>query len=215
VGDFIDVSLYESGVSLAVWEAGRFFATGEVPSALGSAHQSAAPYQAIRASDGFFTVGATSGPNWKSFCEVLGRPDWETDERFANPSTRHTHRLELVQEIEAVTATGTIEHWVSLLQRAGVPCAEIQGYDRVFSDPHLTQRGYFWDAPHPLLGPVRQLGSAMSFTNATVRRDSAGPVLGADSEAILRELGCSAEEVASLAERGVTGLAQPRDGRPA
>src|SRR3954447_7358061 len=53
-GQFIDVCLLEAGVSLAVWEAGRYFATGEVPRALGSAHQTSAPYQALHASDGFF-----------------------------------------------------------------------------------------------------------------------------------------------------------------
>ncbi|HEY8813987.1 MAG TPA: CoA transferase [Candidatus Dormibacteraeota bacterium] len=209
VGDFIDISLYESGVSLGIWEAGRYFATGEVPRPLGSAHQSAAPYQAIRASDGYFTVGATSGPNWTAFCRALGRPEWETDARFVSPSTRHAHRLELIEAIEATTVTQTIGHWVALLQRAGVPCAEIQTYDKVFSDPHLRERGFFWDADHPTLGAVRQLGSPLNFTRAHVRRDNAGPMLGADSAVILEELGCSPEEVASLARRGVTRLAEP------
>ena len=66
-GQFIDVSLFESGVSLEVWEAGRYFATGEIPGPLGSAHQTSAPYQAIRAADGYFTVGATTPRNWRSF----------------------------------------------------------------------------------------------------------------------------------------------------
>ena len=206
-GDFIDVSLYESGVSLGIWEAGRYLATGEIPRPLGSAHQSAAPYQAVRASDGWFTVGATSVPNWRAFCEVLGRPEWESDPRFATASTRHEHRQELIEAVEAVTAAQPIDHWVGRLQQAGVPCAPIQTYDRVFADAHLRERGFFWDAPHPKLGPVRQLGSAINFRNTRVRRDTAGPMLGADSADILRELGCSPEDVASLAERGVTRLA--------
>jgi formyl-CoA transferase len=206
-GDFVDISLYESGVSLGVWEAGRYFATGEVPRALGSAHQSAAPYQSVRASDGYFTVGATSQPNWTAFCRVLGRSEWEADQRFATASTRHEHRRELIEAIEAVTVRQPIQHWVGLLQDAGVPCAEIQTYDKVFADPHLQERGYFWDAPHPALGAVRQLGSPLNFTRAHLRRDSAGPILGADSAAILEELGCTPGEVASLAERGVTKLA--------
>src|SRR5258708_30084727 len=70
-GQYIDVSLFEAGVSLAVWEAGRYFATGEVPGRLGSAHQVSAPYQAVRASDGSFTVGATSPRTWPAFCAVL------------------------------------------------------------------------------------------------------------------------------------------------
>jgi len=206
-GELIDVSLFESGVSLAIWEAGRYFATGEVPHALGSAHQSAAPYQALRASDGWFTVGATSPPNWHAFCEVLGRPDWEKDERFATASKRLANRAERIDAVEAITASRPIEHWVGRLQEAGVPCAPIQTYDEVFNDPHLLERGFFWDADDPRLGAVRQLGSPIHFRHASVRRDSAGPALGADSAAILAELGCTPDEVAGLAARGVTRLA--------
>jgi crotonobetainyl-CoA:carnitine CoA-transferase CaiB-like acyl-CoA transferase len=206
-GDFVDLSLYESGVSLAVWEAGRYFATGEVPRALGSAHQSAAPYQAVRAADGYFTVGATSPPNWTALCGILGRRDWQTDPRFATGSTRHEHRVELIEAIEEITVTQPIRHWVSLLESAGVPCAEIQTYDKVFADPHLRERGFFWDADHPTLGSVRQLGSPLNFRKASTRRGNAGPALGADSAEILEELGCTREEVASLAHRGVTRLA--------
>lgn len=207
VGELIDVSLFEAGVSLAIWEAGRYFATGEIPRALGSAHQSAAPYQALRASDGWFTVGATSPPNWHAFCEVLGRPEWEHDERFATASKRNSDRAELIEVIETVTATQPIDHWVSRLEHAGVPCARIQAYDEVFHDPHLTERDFFWDAPHPKLGAVRQLGSPIRFTRSSVERGAAGPSLGADSAAILEELGCTPSEVASLAAQGVTRLA--------
>src|SRR5207237_3415363 len=81
-GQFIDVSLFESGVSLEVWEAGRYFATGEIPAPLGSPHQTAPPYEAIRAPDGFFTVGATTPRNWRSFRDVLDHPEGAIDERF-------------------------------------------------------------------------------------------------------------------------------------
>src|SRR5438270_1466269 len=95
-GQFIDVCLFEAGVSLAVWEAGRYFATGEVPKPLGSAHQTSAPYQALRASDGFFTLGATSVPNWRALCSVLGLTQLENDARFAKNHLRHQNRRELI-----------------------------------------------------------------------------------------------------------------------
>ena len=71
-GQFIDVSLLESAVSLAVWEAGRYFATGEVPTPSGSAHQAIAPYQAVRCADGWFTFGANSQPHWQRACAAFG-----------------------------------------------------------------------------------------------------------------------------------------------
>src|SRR5436190_21107861 len=103
-GQFIDVSLLEAGVSFAVWEAGRYFATGEVPKPLGSAHQTSAPYQAVRAADGFFTLGANTGPTWQACCEVLGLRQLVNDPRFAKNHLRHQNRRELIPLIEDVTA---------------------------------------------------------------------------------------------------------------
>ncbi|HKB77329.1 MAG TPA: CoA transferase, partial [Myxococcales bacterium] len=88
LGQFIDVCLFESGVSLAVWEAGRYFATGEIPRPLGSAHQTSAPYQAVRASDGFFTLGATTVRNWEACCDVFGLQPLKQDPRFAKNHLR-------------------------------------------------------------------------------------------------------------------------------
>jgi crotonobetainyl-CoA:carnitine CoA-transferase CaiB-like acyl-CoA transferase len=202
-GQFIDVSLLEAGVSFAVWEAGRYWATGEIPQPLGSAHQNNAPYQAVRAADGYFTIGATSRRNWEAFCEALGLDELLRDERFTDTNTRHQHREVLIPLIEKVTQTAPKQHWIELLERAGVPCAPIQNYEQVFNDEHLLARRYFWDGPHPTLGSVRQLGSPMRFSKTPTRREKAGPLFGEDTEAILRELGYSEADVDRLVEESV------------
>jgi formyl-CoA transferase len=202
-GQLIDVSLFEAGVSLAVWEAGKYFATGEVSRPLGSAHQTSAPYQAFRASDGWFTAGATSPTNWKAFMQVLGLEHLVRDPRFGTNPDRHANRKELIPLIEEVTVTGTRERWISALQEAGVPCGAIQTYDQVFNDPHLLERGFFWDAPHETAGVVRQLGSPMRLVGTPPRRDVAGPRLGQHTDQVLRELGCDDAAIAGLRDRKV------------
>ncbi|TMF53455.1 MAG: CoA transferase [Chloroflexi bacterium] len=191
LGQFIDVSLLEAGVSLAIWEAGLFFATGEVPRASGSAHQSAAPYQAFRVADGWLK-------------RLLDDP------RYADTSTRHRHRDSLIPIIEKVMVTKPTASWLALLEIAGVPCAPIERFDQVFSDAHLNARDYFWDASHPKLGPVRQLGSPMRFSGTPVRRENAGPLLGEDSASLLSELGYTPAEISALmARRVAVGPPQP------
>src|SRR5947208_10394187 len=115
-GQFIDVCLFEAGVSLAVWEAGRYFATGEVPKPLGSAHQTSAPYQALRASDGFFTIGAASTRNWAAFCRSLGLERLLDDPRYADTNSRHRNREALIPLIEDVTTRRPARHWVEALE---------------------------------------------------------------------------------------------------
>ena len=203
-GQFIDVNLFESGVSLAVWEAGRYFGSGEVPGPLGSAHQSTAPYQAFRASDGYFTAGVPSPVLWTAFLRVIGLPDLESDPRFATNADRHLNRAELAALIEAVTAGHDRAHWIAAFQAAGVPCGAIQTYDQVFSDPQLTARGFFWDAPHQTLGLMRQLGSAMGLTSTPTRRERAGPRLGQHSAEVLAEFDYTPAQIEELRDRAVT-----------
>jgi crotonobetainyl-CoA:carnitine CoA-transferase CaiB-like acyl-CoA transferase len=204
-GQYIDVSLLEAGVSLAVWEAGKYFATGEIPKPLGSAHQVNAPYQAVRAADGWFTIGATSTRNWSAFCEAMGLQRFLSDLRYADTNSRHANRAVLIEEIEEVTRTRPIAHWISTLEEAGVPCAPIQDYGQVFNDPHLLARDFFWEAPHPTLGSVRQIGSPMRLSETPTRQERAGPLLGEDSQAIAGSLGYSDEELARMAAEGVFG----------
>jgi crotonobetainyl-CoA:carnitine CoA-transferase CaiB-like acyl-CoA transferase len=207
-GQFVDVCLFESAVSLAVWEAGRYFATGEVPKPLGSAHQTSAPYQALRAADGFFTLGATSTRNWEACCEVFSLPELKQDPRFAENHLRHQHRRELISLIEAVTSKRPAQHWVLALERAGVPCGLLQTYDQVFNDPHLNARKFFPDAPHAKLGPVKQIGSPMRLSLTPMRMARAGPLLGEHSAQVLGELGYSRDEIGKLAAAGV--IREPR-----
>ena len=202
-GQFIDVSLLEAGVSLAIWEAGRFFATGEVPKPSGSAHQSAAPYQAFRSADGWLTIGATTKFNWMALCRALGLEGLLDDDRYADASKRHHNRVALADTIESVTVTRPTAHWLAVLGDAGVPCAPIQDFGQVFTDPHLLARNFYWDAPHPTAGTVRQLGSPMRFSRTPVRRDAAGPLLGEDSAELLAELGYGPIDVRDLIETRV------------
>jgi crotonobetainyl-CoA:carnitine CoA-transferase CaiB-like acyl-CoA transferase len=205
-GQHIDVSLMEAGVSLAVWEAGGFFATGRVPGRLGSAHQTGAPYQAFRAADGWLTLGATTNFNWNALCRALGLERLEKDARYRDANLRFHNRRSLADEIEQVLATRPVGHWIGLLDEAGVPCAPIQDFGQVFRDPTLLQRDFFWDAPHARAGLVRQLGSPMRFAKTPARREKAGPMLGEHTHEVLSELGYDAGDISALLKRKVVGV---------
>lgn len=205
-GQRVDVSLFESAVSFMVWEAGRYFATGEPGERLGSAHQNMAPYQAIRASDGWVTVGAVTPKTWTGFCTALGMADLLSDPRLGDAYGRYAHRAELIQSIERTTTQMPSVEIIDRLNAMGVPCAPIASTSQVFTDEHLAAREFFWEANHPGVGPVRQIGSPMQFSRTTTRRDAAGPLLGAHTREVMRELGCADERIADLAARGVVSL---------
>lgn len=196
-GQYIDVSLFESGVSYAVWEAAAFFVEGKIGRPNGSAHQNQAPYQAVHSADGFVTVGANTPRNWQRFCLALDLEELLDDERFQQSYDRLTHREALIDLVEEKTRTRTTDEIVGILNDAGVPCAPISDYGQVFTDDHLLAREFYWDSEHPVAGTVRQIGSPMRMSRTPARRGPAGPSLGADN-ALLNDLGFTPEELAAL-----------------
>lgn len=208
LGQYIDVSLLEAGVSLAVWECAAFFGAGVIGGPLGSAHQSQAPYQAFRTADGWVTIGAITPNTWAGLCRTLDLTDALADERNADSSRRHARRGELLDRIEARTSTRGTSELVAELEAAGVPCAPIADFGQVFTDEHLAAREFFWDAPHPTMGAVRQLGSPMRLSRTPVRRGTAGPPLGAQTHHVLREAGVSPDILAAVLARMDTPAAQ-------
>lgn len=202
-GQLIDLSLIESGVSLAIWESGVYLTTGEVPKRLGSAHRVIAPYQAFRTSDGHVVLGATTPAAWSALRALIGTDRLQDDDpRWHDPASRRAHAAELAAIIEAVTATRTTEAWMADLEAARIPCGRLNDYADVFADPHLAARGLFVDLPHPTLGTVRAIGSPihMSGTPPVMRR--AAPGLGEHTRAVLTEAGLSAEVIDGLFTSG-------------
>jgi formyl-CoA transferase len=188
-GQHIDVSMLESAIALEAWETSGYFATGEVPKPLGSAHRFNAPYQAVRTADGYVTIGPTTPANWKAFCAATGLERLDADERFSTGPLRRRNNKELVAEIERVTTTKDSEHWYRLLERAGVPCGVLYTLDQVLEDEHVRARGFVRVFEQSKLGPLRATGSPVRFSRTPVRLERAGPLLGEHTRELLDELG--------------------------
>ena len=103
-GQHVDTSLVDAGLALSVWEVTDYFASGNVPRPLGSAHRMTAPYQAFKCADGYITIGAANDRNFAKLARVLGRHEWITDPRFVADHQRVAHRDELAGLIEEVTS---------------------------------------------------------------------------------------------------------------
>jgi crotonobetainyl-CoA:carnitine CoA-transferase CaiB-like acyl-CoA transferase len=188
-GQRIDTSLFEGALALSVWETAELWATGRVPSPLGSAHRLTAPYQALRTRDGYLTVGGNTPRLWERLCEAVGRQELVSDPRFVSNEERMEHRAELEAELESVLSERGTDEWVSLLIDAGVPCGPIYDYRQVFEDPHTRAREMCVSLEHPVEGTVRALGIPvkLSDTPGAIRRPA--PLLGEHTDEVLREEG--------------------------
>ena len=201
-GQHIDVSLMESAIAYTLYESATYFATGEVSGPLGSAHRMIAPYQAYATSDGYVNIGAANQANWERTCKAVGRDELLEDERFATNADRMAHIEELTAIMEQTFASKTTAEWVETLEEAGVPCGPIYDIKQVYDDPQVKAREMEVEVDHPVAGRVKNIGVPVKLSETPGSVRVAAPTLGQHTDEILREIGCSADEIADMHESG-------------
>ena len=212
-GQMVDTSLMEAGVAYTVWESSVYFAEGEIPGPLGSAHRMSAPYQALRTKDGYLNLGAATQPTWEQLCRAIGREDLMEDDRFRAPWDRKAREEELAALLEETFSTQETEQWLELLDNAGVVAGPIYNMEQVYRDPQVLARDMLVDTEDPELGTIHNIGVPvkLSATPGSIRRRA--PALGEHSAEILLERGFTPAEVDGLLAEGVILANQGSGGR--
>lgn len=201
-GQFIDACLFDSALAFSIWDTAQYWGTGVEPYKLGTANHMSAPYQAMKAADGYFVMGATNQKLWKQLCEHIHRPELFEDSRFKTNPLRLANRLELAIELEKTFIQKKCDEWVDLLLEAGIPAGPINTYPEAFNSDHGQHRKMRMEIDHPIEGKVPNIGFAvkMNGTPQQVRRHP--PLLGEHNDEILAELGIDAEVIDRLKAGG-------------
>ncbi len=202
-GQWVHASLLHSLIAMMDFQAARYLNEGAVPQPCGNDHPTASPMGLFRASDGSLNLGVAGSGNWRRFCEVLQRPGWLQDERFATERARIANRAALTQEIEAAFADQPVAHWVERLNRAGVPAGPLYTVPQVFEDPQVRHMGATVQA-------TTRNGTTCTFITQPVQLErtpgsvqTAAPDCGEHTDEVLREAGLDDDAIRRLREQGV------------
>ena len=201
-GQFIDASLFDSALAFSIWDTAQYWGTGVEPEKLGTANHMSAPYQAMKASDGYFVMGATNQKLWKLLCEKIGRIELYEDDRFKTNPLRLANRVELARELEKTFVTKTSEEWVDLLLAEGIPAGPINTYPQAFNSEHGHHRKMRMEIDHPIEGTVPNIGFAVKMMGTPQQIRKHPPLLGEHNAELLNELGIAGEELKALEEGG-------------
>jgi crotonobetainyl-CoA:carnitine CoA-transferase CaiB-like acyl-CoA transferase len=202
-GDTVGSSLNNGLISLLGFLAANHFATGDEPARTGNDHAIVAPYGMFRTQDGEVALAPSQEQSYQRLVDAIGAPELRDDPRFLTNDLRVGNRAAINAAVEARLAAGTTQYWIDKLNAAGVPCGRVMGLAEVFADPQVKDQQMVLTQMHPGHGAVRMLGFPVKFAEAPCRLRLPAREIGGDSDAVLRELGYSAEEIARLREAGV------------
>ena len=202
-GQLVDTSLLEAGIVYTIWESSGYFADGEIPGPLGSAHRVSAPYQAMRTSDGYINIGAPTQRTWEQLCRAIGQEELIEDQRFKEPGDRKAREGELADLLEETFSQQSTAYWLETLEKAGMVAGPINNIAQVYDDPQVIAREMKVDLEDPDLGTLHNIGIPVKLSATPGRIRRRAPMLGEHSWEILTESGFAEKEIEELFDSGV------------
>jgi formyl-CoA transferase/CoA:oxalate CoA-transferase len=192
-GRTIDLSLFETAVTLLPYQVAGSLATGAVPERHGTAFPLIAPYQVFQVRDGELMIAAANDGLYRRLCTALGAPELADDPRFATNPDRLARRDELAALLEERLADLRLEEVLARLTDAGVPAAPVNDVRTVAEHEQTASLGLIQHLPEPTVA------LPLSFDGERVVHRAPPPRLGEHSAAVLHELGYGHAEIDALA----------------
>ncbi len=204
-GCVIDVSMLESVLATMGWVVSNHLIGGVDPTPNGNENPTSAPSGAFQCADGLINIAANKDEQWVLLAQHLGREDLLETAAFATREDRKTNRLRLKAELETVLTTRPARDWARELNAIGVPTGAVLSVPEVLAHPQIRDRGFFGqftdtpglDKPIDLV----RIGAMMDGLRPSVATPP--PTLGADTDAVLGDLGYDDAQVETLRREGV------------
>jgi formyl-CoA transferase len=202
-GQWLHTSLLESMIYMMDFQNSRWLIDGDITTQAGNYHPTSIPTGVYKAKDGYMNIAVFGSKIWERFCDILGAPEWVTDERYKDKQGRSINRDSINAEINRRLAAQDCAYWVERFNEGGVACGLINDVKGVFEEPQVQHLGIVKDVVSIHHGPQKMVGQPVQLqrTPSTIVRSA--PKRGEHSEEILKELGLEASELASLKSKGV------------
>ena len=187
-GQAVESSLTNGLISMMAYLSAEYFATGKIPKRTGNNHPIAAPYGLFRATDGMVAVAPSNEIFVHRFLEVVGLLHLLEESRFLTNADRMENRDTLVEIINAVTETRSVDHWIEVINKGGCPCGRVMNLGEVFSDPQVLSQEMVLEVDHPGHGMVKMTGFPVKLSETPPKLHRPAPRLGEHTEEVLGAL---------------------------
>ncbi|SMF30188.1 formyl-CoA transferase [Tistlia consotensis] len=201
-GQFLEVSLYDTAISLVYPHGANYLLSGKPPRRWGNPHPNVCPYDKFSARDGELFLGVGNDGQFAKLCAALADPEMAADPRFRSNSDRLANREALRERLEALLAEHDAEPVCRMLMERGVPAGPVNELPAVVAHPHTRHRNMIVE-----IDDYRGVGNPVKLQRTPARFERKPPHFSQDTRAVLGEAGYSAAEIDALIEAGVV----PRD----
>ena len=203
-GQHCDMALFDVQLATLANQTMNYLVSGKVPGRYGNAHANIVPYQVFRAADRDFIIACGNDSQFVALCNVIGLPELPADPRFRRNADRVNHREELIEILSGHFLTDSADEWVGRIHAVKVPVGAINNIAQALAEPQTRAREMLVPLDHPLNPAFSMVGSPIKLSGSPVQYQRPPPMLGQDTDAVLREhLGLSEAELAELKEQGV------------
>jgi formyl-CoA transferase len=203
-GQYIDLALLDTQIAVMANVASAYLCSDETPKRWGNASPTIVPYQTLPTSDGWIIVAAGNNGQFRHFVTAGDEAHLADNPLYSENPMRVQNREQLVPLLEAMTRKKTKAEWISLLEKANVPCGPINNLKEVFENEQVKARGVQINVAHPTAGNMKLVASPMRLSETPVEIRMAPPTLGQHTHEILRErLKRDPQAIAALQEKGV------------
>ena len=187
LGARIDCSMLGGLLGMAALQTSEFFGTGQVPKRLGSAHPRNAPYKAFKASDDYFVIAAGNDKLWQTVCELVGLPELAEAPDFKTQLDRARNQVKMNTHLDPVFVQKSASEWLTLFDKAGVPCAPINNYADILNDPHVKAMQWVQPIDLPNGATTQTVAFPMRFEGVDLLKVKAPPELGEHNDEVNRD----------------------------
>jgi benzylsuccinate CoA-transferase BbsF subunit len=205
-GQCIDLSQFESGVGLLTTAILDYVANQRVQSRMGNRSPFAAPHGVYRCKgdDRWCAITIFTDQEWNAFCDIIGRPQWTKEPKFATLLARKENEDELDKLVEEWTANRTAEEVTTSMQTSGIAVGVLKNASDMMEDPQIQHRRHLRISEHPEIGPHTCEVPAFILSKTPCQMNMPAPCLGQHNEYVYTKvLGISDEEFVDLLTEGV------------